>query len=389
MKLPFWFLGITVTVCHLSVSAAISDPILERSLQAQQSYHTLSGRFRTMFTNFALDDDTPASDYSGRFTVARTQPQGRVDRVFSREHNDLKAEPLDSISSYVDGQLLTYIMPDGTGKTDKAEEIQGTAIMNILRLMETGTRRMIDSTGTRQLPDTVIDGRKCYLFTWQSIMPDGGIWDTLAIESKSLLPVWHGSRNRSTERIIFDQRRVGELKELQIDIPFVATLFDAPPFRTAQQAAQGSCNEGESAPKWTDLPDAATGRLYSLDSLLTAGNVVVMDWSTSTCGSCVAALPIIDSVYRHYRSAEAKVTFVMMNHGDSKKQAQGLIERKGIDYPVLLCPASVADAYGLYAYPVFLVVDRTGKIVYNHKGGRDTLYRGLVEAIDSAVKSYE
>lgn len=387
---------------HIAISALIAcgtaaakdtpHDILRRSLRAQRAYHSLSGNYRGMFTNFALDDNTPAGDYSGRFILMRSQQNGPIDRLFCHETDNLKGEPEDSISWYADCDGTHMVKRDGNGEYFNTGGIEITGIGGIITRIAEHTQLMLDSTATVQLPDTVIDGRPCYLFSLhisshsQSGSSDG--WYKLAIDRQHLLPLWYGRRDRSTGGFVMDQSSIDELHRLQVNTHVTPDMFKAPVYKTAQQVTVGSCNVGEQAPLWENLPDAATGRLYTLDSLLKAGNVVVMDWSTSTCGACIMAMPTIDSLYREYRDKGAKVTFIMMDHGDSREQALSLIERKKIEYPVLLCPKSVANAYGLYSYPVFLVIARDGRVVFNQGGfggDSDSLRKRLTEAIDAAA----
>lgn len=345
-----------------------------------------------MYTNFALDDNTPAGDYSGRFILMRSQQNGPIDRLFCREADNLKGEPGDSTTRYADGESYHYIFPDGTGECTRADDIKNNSIIRFLETTETRTQQMFDSIATVQLPDTVIDGRPCFLFSLHisshSQSDSSDEWYKLAIDRQHLLPIWYGRRDRATGSFAMDQSSTDELHRLQVNPIVTPDMFKAPAYRRAPQAKSGSCSVGETAPLWENLPDAATGRLYSLDSLLQSGNTVVMDWSTSTCGACVMAMPTIDSLYREYRDKGSKVTFIMMDHGDSREQALSLIKRKKIEYPVLLCPKSVADAYGLYSYPVFLVIARDGRVVFNQGGfggNSDYLRKRLTEAIDAAA----
>lgn len=391
MKLNLWLACIVALSGHFCTATARENAreILEKSLRVQQSFRSLEGRYRSMFTNFAPDDDSPAGDGSGRFIIARSVPEGDVDRLFSRDFDLLRGVPGDSSSQYINGVKNIRIEPDGTGEADELSYITSTYIVSCLNQMEDRTKRMLDSVATVQLSDTVIDGRACYLFALHTRFSDGEGWYRLAIDANSMMPVWYKRRDMCTGDFVMDQSSLTELFELKVNMPVDSSVFEAPAFRTAQRAAMGSCNVGETASSWKDLPDAVTGQLYSLDSLIQAGNVVVMDWSTSTCGACVMAMPTIDSLFRHYRNAGAKVAFVMMNPSDSRAQAQGLIERKKIEYPVLRCPETVANSYGLAAFPVFLVVDRDGQIVFNQGGfggNSDALYQQLKAAIDTSLQ---
>lgn len=394
-------LSAALLLCGLSVAAAAATPhrgktrpILQKSLEAQHSLRSLSGRYRILFTNFAPDDDTPAGDRSGRFTIARSRRGGAWELVFVRTADRLWGEPGDSSSQYADGARYLYIQPDGTGKEYDTTMVRNDYAVSTVTRVEQLTQQFLNDPAARREADTVIRGRTCYLFSLQTVSPNreaGGetkFQGRLAIDRGTLLPVWSTCRNSSNGEFSFDQTSVAELRECRPNVPVDPTIFAPPAFRTREQTVAEGCEPGNRAPTWKNLPDAVTGKLYSLDSLLEAGNVVVMDWSTSTCGSCLQAMPTIDTLFRRYRESGAAVVFAMMNPGDSKRQAVSLAERKGIAYPILLCPDSVADRYGIQAYPVFLAVGRDGRVVFRQNGydGRpERLRDSLKAAIDTAL----
>ncbi|HJE87670.1 hypothetical protein [Rikenella microfusus] len=147
-----------------SAQEATAHDILDQSLRVQHAFRSLSGTYRTMFTNFAPDDDTPAAAHAGRFILMRSRPNGPIDRLNFRDANLLKETPGDSVTCCADGTGMYYISPDGTGERLETTAIESMWIVSILDKMEARTRQMLDSAATAQLPDTTIDGRQCYFF---------------------------------------------------------------------------------------------------------------------------------------------------------------------------------------------------------------------------------
>lgn len=118
--------------------------------------------------------------------------------------------------------------------------------------------------------------------------------------------------------------------------------------------------------KWlnTDQP-------LALDKQL-KGHVVVLDFWTFCCINCMHILP--DLSYLEHKYADQPVVIVGVHSAkfDSEADArniQSAIERYRIEHPVLVDQHhQVWDAYAVRAWPTFVVIDTTGRVVGQMSG---------------------
>ena len=107
------------------------------------------------------------------------------------------------------------------------------------------------------------------------------------------------------------------------------------------------------------------GNVFSSDSL--AGRVALLDFWEVWCGPCVASMPKVQQLYKKYR--DKGLTVLGFTHEEkSREVAKLLIDRKGVSFPTLIGNASVREFYGLQAIPLYVVVDRQGKIAFISEG---------------------
>ncbi len=121
-------------------------------------------------------------------------------------------------------------------------------------------------------------------------------------------------------------------------------------------------------------------------SMPTGGDtVVVVNVWASWCPPCVAEAPHLESVWRGYKDAGAKVAFVGIDTRDNPGSASSFARKVGLTYPSLDDPSGVmilALQGKAPSVPTTLVLDRTGRIAARISGATtEATLTGLVDDV--------
>jgi peroxiredoxin/outer membrane lipoprotein-sorting protein len=138
---------------------------------------------------------------------------------------------------------------------------------------------------------------------------------------------------------------------------------------------------GESAPEFTvkDLE----GNEVSLASYKDKDAVILDFWST-WCGPCTAALPIISKVAGEF--ADKNVTFYAVNVGESPDVIKEFLTESKLNVPVLLDEdSSISELYGVSGIPQTVLIDKTGRIQVVHVGFGGDLEQKLTQELNDIL----
>ena len=117
---------------------------------------------------------------------------------------------------------------------------------------------------------------------------------------------------------------------------------------------------GQQAPDFTlrGLSGARSG----LRDLQKNGPVVLNFWA-SWCAPCKAEVPLLNEVHRKFQGKG--LTVVGIDVEERSDTVLAFYRKRRIEYPVLLdSDGSVAKRYGLLSYPMTVVVDQQGTILF-------------------------
>lgn len=102
------------------------------------------------------------------------------------------------------------------------------------------------------------------------------------------------------------------------------------------------------------------------------GKVVLVDFWTYGCVNCVNTLPHVTALYEKYKDRGLVVVGIHTPEFPFERSAgnvQAALKRHGITYPVAQDNDSKTwDAYRNQYWPAQYIVDKTGKIVFQHAG---------------------
>ena len=102
------------------------------------------------------------------------------------------------------------------------------------------------------------------------------------------------------------------------------------------------------------------GNIHNLFDYLNNGKHVIVDFFFTTCGPCIASVPILHQAYTDYGCNTGDIIFISIDNGDSDAQ----VMQYEIDHGALLPAISGNDgggnavdaAYGISAYPTVILI---------------------------------
>jgi thiol-disulfide isomerase/thioredoxin/outer membrane lipoprotein-sorting protein len=152
------------------------------------------------------------------------------------------------------------------------------------------------------------------------------------------------------------------VRDLKVDQPVATTLFAfAPPADAREQAPQSAGNRvdltGKDAPSFRGV--SLDGKAYSLEEL--KGRPVLLDFWASWCGPCIRSMPTLEKLHHDYRAQGLVVLGIDV--GEKREVVEKFLTTKPVPYPVIMGDeAGIPAAYGVSAYPTFVMIAPDGKI---------------------------
>jgi peroxiredoxin len=100
------------------------------------------------------------------------------------------------------------------------------------------------------------------------------------------------------------------------------------------------------------------------------GQVVLVNFWATWCAPCRKELPHLNRIADKYRSAG--LVMLGVNIDDDVRNAADVATKLGVKFPVLLdTDKKVSRLYDLNSMPSTLVIDRSGRVRYLHRGYQD------------------
>lgn len=120
---------------------------------------------------------------------------------------------------------------------------------------------------------------------------------------------------------------------------------------------------GSFAPEWK-LDIYNSNKTISLSEL--KGQVILLDFWIKNCGPCIQSVPHLNELQSKFKDKNFKL--ISINAYDSKEDINWFCNKYKANYSVLLNGKSVAEKYGVSAFPTFFIIDKAGKIIYATAG---------------------
>ncbi len=142
-----------------------------------------------------------------------------------------------------------------------------------------------------------------------------------------------------------------------------------------------AASTAKSAPPFT-IPDAATGRPFSLAAAAKRQPVVLDFWAT-WCGPCRAELPHLETLSQKY---QGRVAFYGINSSDPPKVTAAFARQNALTFPMLSdTDHHVAFLYGADSIPLLVVVDIHGKVRAVTDGYSEDVETQLSKTLDALL----
>lgn len=113
------------------------------------------------------------------------------------------------------------------------------------------------------------------------------------------------------------------------------------------------------------------------------GEVVLINFWASWCGPCRQEMPLLSELHEQYR--DLGFTVLGVNVEQDTRKARDLLEETPVSFPVLFdTNSTVSRNYDVAAMPSTVLIDRDGRVRYQHKGykpGYEALYQQQVREL--------
>lgn len=117
------------------------------------------------------------------------------------------------------------------------------------------------------------------------------------------------------------------------------------------------------------LPTAGHSEPAKLDLNAYRGKVVYVDFWASWCGPCKLSFPYMAGLTRQYNGRD--FALVTINLDKSRAQADNFLRQMGTTLPVIYdSGGQVAAQYHVSDMPTAMLIDRSGRVRFVHKGFR-------------------
>jgi thiol-disulfide isomerase/thioredoxin len=159
------------------------------------------------------------------------------------------------------------------------------------------------------------------------------------------------------------------------------------PSVTARAVTVTSVGTGQTPPELTGGPWLNTPAPLTLAGL--RGRVVLVNFWVYSCINCHNSLPTLKGWYGKYRAQGLEIIGVHTPEFESDRptaSVQAALKADGVTWPV------VQDnvlrnwrAWGIRAWPTFVLIDRQGRVRYSHRGEISTRFPQAIPGLDAQI----
>ena len=121
------------------------------------------------------------------------------------------------------------------------------------------------------------------------------------------------------------------------------------------------------------------------------GRVVLVNFWVYSCINCHNSLPTLKGWYGQYRAQGLEIIGVHTPEFESDKptaSVQAALKEDGVTWPVVQDNARTNwRAWGVRAWPTFLLIDRQGQVRYSHRGEISARFPQAIPVLDAQIRA--
>ena len=144
---------------------------------------------------------------------------------------------------------------------------------------------------------------------------------------------------------------------------------------------QAALNEGAPAPAFK--LNSTLGKPVALGDY--KGQVVLVNFWASWCGPCRTEMPILEQIYKRYKSMG--VTLVGVNVEPDSSAGLEWLKATPVSFPILFdTDSSVSKLYDVNGMPNTVIVDRKGNVRYIHRGYKSGAENDYMDQLRALIR---
>jgi thiol-disulfide isomerase/thioredoxin len=131
-----------------------------------------------------------------------------------------------------------------------------------------------------------------------------------------------------------------------------------------------------------NLQSVTDGKAMNSDAF--QGKVLLITFFATWCPPCMQEIPSLISLQEEFGAKGFSVVAISVDQGGTKS-VQKLVEKRGINYPVLMADSKITDDFGgIVGIPTSFLVNQQGNVIKNYPGY--VTHNVLVEDIKQLIK---
>ncbi len=365
------FLPCLLNLLWLNSFGQSAQDIIKKVYQAQKTIRNISYTLVRTDTLVTGDNRT----MSGKVLI-ETDPADNLFgfKFWSKKDNDVKAKLYDGHLGYeINPDTKTYVLetkPSGEFLVNGGGQI-------ILRdLVKLDTAKSIDlklseDTGSYYLTMTYDDIKAYFVIKRHKIV---------TISKKTMLPTAMRLHQETLGKV---QDLYYQIKDIAINDIFFTYNFSSPDFlKDYQQKILVKTNSPVATLINKQAP-AFNLASFDGDNMSTSqmpGKVVLLDFWEVWCGPCMAAMPNVERLYDTYKDKGLQV-YGIINDIKQIEPSRLLAKNKKFKFPTLIGNPQLKNDYKLIGVPLYILIDKNGKVIFEREGYSDEIETAIKAAI--------